>query len=306
MARLTTTGSNRTADAVSTNGISARQRSLIATAQATAAATQAQAEAEKKARDQPITGTATGYDPVTGDWLVSTPDGGTVRAQSLTNGALVGKRLPVQRFADSQTSAVNAPPTDADQGWVVGELEALQRDVVALGAVQLQPRDPDGVADARYDGDKWLNTETNDLSIWVQETEDWRAVSGGAQIIYGEGDPNLTEVPWVPNAFYHNTLIGRMYVASPVEDGKWLPTGTMTFDSDSYPDAGAFYPGDLYQGDDGAFFRLKRNGLWIVQWFCPDCEEEPEEGPPGLCSLGSYPNDEGYPPGTPLWYVACS
>jgi hypothetical protein len=112
--------------------MSARQRSLIATSKAVTAGTQAQAETEKKAREQPITGTATGYDPITGDWFVSTPDGGTIRAQSLTNGALIGRRLPIQRFGDSQTSSVNAPPTDPDQGWIVAEMELLQQDLFQL------------------------------------------------------------------------------------------------------------------------------------------------------------------------------
>lgn len=110
----------------------ARQRSLIATAKAIAAANQAQAEAEKTARLAPITGTATNYDPVTGDWFVTTPGGGTIRAQSLSTGTLVGKRLPVQRFAGSQTSSVNAPPTDADSGWMLAAIEAAQRDLFEL------------------------------------------------------------------------------------------------------------------------------------------------------------------------------
>ena len=179
MARLTTTGSNRSADAVSTNGLTARERSRIATAQAVAAATQAQAEAEKAARVAPVTGTATGYDAITGDWLVETPDGGTLRTQSLSNASLAGKRLPIQRFADSQTSTVNTPPTEADGSWVVSELEALQRDVVALGAVQVQDRDPEGAADARYPGDKWLNNTTPALFVWDAAAATWVETGGG-------------------------------------------------------------------------------------------------------------------------------
>lgn len=158
--------------------LTAKQRSLIATTKAVSSANLAQADAEKTARSTPVTGTVTGYDEVTGDWLVETPDGGTLRTQSLSNASLAGKRLPIQRFSDSQTSTVNTPPTDADSSWVVNEIEALQRDVVALGAVQLQDRDPDGAADARYNGDKWLNTLEDSLFVWVQETETWRAIGG--------------------------------------------------------------------------------------------------------------------------------
>jgi len=159
--------------------LTARERSRIATAQAVAAATQAQAEAEKAARVAPVTGTVIGYDDVTGDWLVETPDGGTLRTQSLSNASLAGKRLPIQRFADSQTSTVNTPPTEADGSWVVSELEALQRDVVALGAVQVQDRDPEGAADARYPGDKWLNNTTPALFVWDAAAEDWVEAGGG-------------------------------------------------------------------------------------------------------------------------------
>lgn len=159
--------------------LTARQRSAIATAQAVAASTKAQAEAEKEARKTSITGTVTGYDEVTGDWLVETPDGGTLRTQSLSNASLAGKQLPIQRFEGSQTSTVNAPPTDADGSWVVNELEALQRDVVALGAVQVQDRDPAGAADARYPGDKWLNNTTPALFIWDAAAGLWVETGGG-------------------------------------------------------------------------------------------------------------------------------
>jgi len=115
--------------------VSARQRSLIATEKAKAAARTQSAAVESDARKAPITGTAEGYDEDTGDYFITTPDGGTIRAQSLSNGALVGRRLSVQRFAGSQTSTVNAPPTDADSGWIVAEMEALQRDLfILLGA----------------------------------------------------------------------------------------------------------------------------------------------------------------------------
>ena len=110
----------------------ARQRSIIAAEKAKSAAAVDAAKKETDARDADITVVATSYDAVTGDWVASTPDGGTVRAQSLTNGSLSGLRLPLQRFPGSQTARINAPPTDADSGWVVSEIESSQRDMFGL------------------------------------------------------------------------------------------------------------------------------------------------------------------------------
>jgi hypothetical protein len=121
--------------------LNAKQKALINADKAVAAGKLALAKQEDAARSAPVTGLAAGYDPVTGDWLISTPDGGTIRAQSLTDGALVGKRLPVQRFGDSQTSAVSAPPAGngGATGNVTSQIEAAQRDVVNLLATESLP-----------------------------------------------------------------------------------------------------------------------------------------------------------------------
>lgn len=120
--------------------VTSRQQALINADKAAAAGNNALAKQEEAQRTAPVTGTAAGYDPITGDWLISTPDGGTIRAQSLTDGALVGKRLPVQRFGDSQTSAVSAPPAgNAGGGNPTSQIEAAQRDVVNLLATESMP-----------------------------------------------------------------------------------------------------------------------------------------------------------------------
>ena len=119
--------------------VSARQRSLSMAATAGASNQMAQAKKEQDARVAAVTGRNNGYDPVTGDWLITTPDGGTIRAQSLTNGALTGKRLAVQRFGDSQTSAVNAPPSDTSGGNVTSQVESAKKDVVTLLAIESMP-----------------------------------------------------------------------------------------------------------------------------------------------------------------------
>jgi len=113
----------------------ARTQALIAAEKARAAAALEAARKEAEQRSAPITGTVAGYDSTTGDYLVNTPDGGTLRVQSLTDGALVGLRLPVQRFGDSQTSAVNAPPAQGGSGGAAS-IESAQRDVVNLLAVE--------------------------------------------------------------------------------------------------------------------------------------------------------------------------
>ena len=128
----------------------ARQRAIIAAEQAKSVAAVNAARQEQIARDADITVVATSYDATTGDWVASTPDGGTVRAQSLTNGSLSGLRLPLQRFPGSQTARINAPPTDADSGWVVSEMESSQRDMYQLLGVEAFPFRLDGQPDGTY------------------------------------------------------------------------------------------------------------------------------------------------------------
>ena len=128
----------------------ARQRAIIAAEQAKSAAAMDAAKKEETARNADITVVATSYDATTGDWVASTPDGGTVRAQSLTNGSLSGLRLPLQRFSGSQTARINAPPTDADSGWVVSEMESSQRDMYQLLGVEAFPFRLDGQPDGTY------------------------------------------------------------------------------------------------------------------------------------------------------------
>ena len=115
--------------------LNARQRSLIASNESRTAGQLYAASREAERRAAPVTGTVSGYDATTGDYLISTPDGGTLRTQSLTDGSLVGLRLPVQRFGDSQTSTVDARPA---QGGAVDAttVETAQRDTVALLGVE--------------------------------------------------------------------------------------------------------------------------------------------------------------------------
>jgi hypothetical protein len=124
----TTRSAATTENTVQRNGTTARQRVLIAAAQAKAANLAKLAEDEKAGRVRPITGGVTGYDPVTGDFIVATPDGGEIRAQNLSTGAPTGS-VPVQRFPGSQRASFNAPPSQGDQGAILAEIEASQRDV---------------------------------------------------------------------------------------------------------------------------------------------------------------------------------
>jgi hypothetical protein len=121
--------------------ITARQQALINADKAAATGKMAQAKTEEAQRTAPITGTAAGYDPITGDWLIATPDGGTIRATPTTEGALTGKRLAVQRFGSSQTSRVSGEPLGGGGGGgtVTSQIEAMGRDVVNLLAIESLP-----------------------------------------------------------------------------------------------------------------------------------------------------------------------
>ena len=114
----------------------ARQQALIAAQQARTAGQLYAANREAEQRAAPVTGVVSGYDSTTGDYLIATPDGGTIRTQSLTDGALVGLRLPVQRFGDSQTSVVDAKPAWSDSAGSATTVETATRDVVSLLGVE--------------------------------------------------------------------------------------------------------------------------------------------------------------------------
>lgn len=128
----------------------ARQQALIAAQQARTAGQLYAANREAEQRVAPVTGVVSGYDSTTGDYLIATPDGGTIRTQSLTDGALVGLRLPVQRFGDSQTSAVSAPPSRSDSAGSATTVETATRDVVSLLGVETIDIRIDSPADESY------------------------------------------------------------------------------------------------------------------------------------------------------------
>jgi hypothetical protein len=115
---------------------SARERVLINAAKTEAQLKTDMAEKEKAQRTEPIAGSVAGYDATTGDWQVRTPSGGLVRAQLMSDGSPTGKLLPIQRFANSQTSAINAPPSGNQGGNMTTQIEAAQRDVVNLLALE--------------------------------------------------------------------------------------------------------------------------------------------------------------------------
>ena len=290
-----------TENTVQRNGTTARQRAIIAAEKAKSAAAMDAAKKEESARNADITVVATSYDATTGDWVASTPDGGTVRAQSLTNGSLSGLRLPLQRFSGSQTARINAPPTDADSGWVVTEMESMQRDIVSILPPQLQDIDPDDVG--RFPRDVWVNRVTQSAFVWDADTSEWIGpIGGGGRIFYGQGDPNLsaTTVEWQPNSHYYDTRLNRAYYSAPPDQtGLWLPAAPHVFNPQTINTADAFYINDLYQGptdheiedaEGGMFYRLGPDG-WVPQFSC--CEEVPE--PPDSCTTNAYEQDLNQP-----------
>jgi hypothetical protein len=111
---------------------SARERILINAAKTEAQAKNDLAKKEEAQRTAPVTGTLAGYDATVGAYLFTTPDGGTVRAQLLSDGAPTGLQVPLQRFGDSQTCAAQTRPSGNAGGNVVSQIESAQRDVVNL------------------------------------------------------------------------------------------------------------------------------------------------------------------------------
>jgi hypothetical protein len=163
----------------------------------------------------------------------------------------------------------------------------------------------------RYPTDIYLDTVAPALYYWVASTGStpgvWEMLNlgGGAAITYGEGDPNLAELPSTPGEFYYDTLAGRLFVAVPAPIDpespfpatvQWAITGNKTFDTGTYNRAEAVYVGDAYQANDGAIYILSEAGTWRLQYFCPECPEEPEDPPcepffvPGYIPAGTFDN----------------
>ena len=307
MAKVTRT--DATTRSASTTDTTARQRAIIAAEKAKSAAAMDAAKKEETARNADITVVATSYDATTGDWVASTPDGGTVRAQSLTNGSLSGLRLPLQRFPGSQTARINAPPTDADIGWVVAELEAIQRDMVQVLAVQVQDRDPEGVADARYPGDKWLNNTSNSLFIWDAENQNWALISGGEILVL---DAPPAEPPDGSNALAFvrdpkETYVWDADAATPAWLGPYGGGGIKHILSsqttDNEVDPSILNPGDLFTNEGSKRLYFYTGAAWVLYpWaVCdtdPPCADpDPPPHAPGVVCTFTYVGTTGTLPG---------
>lgn len=123
----------------------------------------AEANREKQAREAPVTVTKESYDAVIGEWLMRTPDGGTLRTRLNTNGAPIG-RMALNRVATAQTSEVNNKPSETDMAWLLTEMEVLSQQMINLMGPQLAEGDPNaedtpGVpnAIARYRNDTYYD-----------------------------------------------------------------------------------------------------------------------------------------------------
>lgn len=132
----TSASSNRGTSNRGTTTTSARERVLINAALTEARAKYDLAQKEEFVRNAPVTGTLAGYDATVGAYLFTTPDGGTIRAQLLSDGAPTGLQVPLQRFGNSQTCAAQTRPSGNAGGNVISQIEAAQRDVVNLLTTQ--------------------------------------------------------------------------------------------------------------------------------------------------------------------------
>jgi hypothetical protein len=128
----TSASSNRGTSNRGTTTTSARERVLINAALTEATAKAELAKKEEAQRTAPVTGTLAGYDATVGSYLFTTPDGGTIRAELLSDGAPTGLAVPLQRFGDSQTCAAQTRPSGNAGGNVVSQIESAQREVVNL------------------------------------------------------------------------------------------------------------------------------------------------------------------------------
>lgn len=306
----TTRSANTTESTVQRNGTTARQRVQIEAKKARADYLARLADAEKEGRTVPISATVAGYDGVTGDFLLNTPDGGTIRARNLSTGAPTGV-VPVQRFPGSQRATFNALPSNGDQGAILAQIEGAQRDIVGTLPPILRDTDPGEDDRGRFDRDQWVNNLTGAAFIWNAEGDEWIEISGG-RILYGQGDPNLIAngVPWQPNAQYYDTRVRRLYIASSPEDELWWPAAPHTFDTTTLALADHFYLNDMYQGptdhgiedaEGGMFYRLGPSG-WVPQFSC--CPEVPEPPDPP-CTIGGYNVTHVVDPTNPgggIWY----
>lgn len=144
-------------------------------AKATAQRRKREADAERAARTDAPTGTVGSYDTTTGDWVVTLPSGGTVRAQLNSNAQPTG-RVPVQRNADSQVSAIASPPTEANFATLIEQIDTLSRQLVSLMGPNVASGDPNnqtipGILDipSRYPNDLYFDADSG--TLWRYDTD---------------------------------------------------------------------------------------------------------------------------------------
>jgi len=112
---------------------------------------------------------------------------------------------------------------------------------------------------------------------------EWKPVGSGSTVLIGNYDPNESAEDWVEGGFFFDGRAERLFIAKPADywqiDYDWLPAGSKGFDANAY--SYYPYPGDTYQAPNGTFYMLDDSFTWQMQWYCPDCEEDPDDSSSG-------------------------
>jgi hypothetical protein len=237
----------------------------------------------------PVNGVPVQYAGVGEIKLLGAAGGIPVRGNIGTGGLAIGQ--PVARsqgIVAGTPNAVQQQELRTEIGRVMALVDATRK---VLG-IQVGEGDPnDNPSYARYPYDNFFSTDDETFYYWQPGTAsapgEWLPMGGGGtKLLTILGDPNSNETPWQAKTIVADLGTGRTLVSNPDGDPdgagetpKWLPISTVTFDSSSLSNAEGVYPGDLYQADDGAMYRLNGSGSWVVQWYCPDCTSDPSSGP---------------------------
>ena len=187
--------------------LDARQQAAIAARQA---ATDRDRLAAIRARDvstEAVTGQVVGRDSGSGDLLIATPSGGTLRVRSTANTALPD-RVQVNSAPGSQQATCDGKPFAPgleDLYNRIAELEAL---VLRLVAVQVFDPAVQDEPEARYDGDRRYNLKTSQFEIWSEKLKRWNPVAGLAP----RGGPGSPKVRGrAPYDLWSDTAGRKMY-----------------------------------------------------------------------------------------------
>ncbi|MGD1943202.1 MAG: hypothetical protein ACFB0G_18045 [Leptolyngbyaceae cyanobacterium] len=161
-------------------------------------------------------------------------------------------RVPVQRSGDSQISDINAPPSDADLGALIEQIDVLSQALVSLMGANIGTGDPNnetvsGVLDVpfRYPNDLYFDEASGTLFRYNSDLEATTPDPKWVPLIQVKqgftDDPNdqgSSAVPVYLDGAIAATSSGAIYTGD-LATGDWtLASGTEIEDMDLITDAG--------------------------------------------------------------------